>query len=209
MMRFFVCSGMERAAGELFRAAETVPGVSPRCSAMVLRVTLSSLRKPDFSLGGGVIQRTLRVSSKIGIWEMAYPSARVPPARFARRPVSRDSSSSWALSGEFSAHQPRTRLHPRTRGATRIVADYLCARRQQLRGLLALLWVVFLARAGGDVDSPNEPRAKARLGHRHEVGTDHQRRSLCHFHGLAARGCPNYCGAGTNVGRVWKCPCRS
>jgi len=25
-----VCSGMERAAAELFRAAETVPGVSPR-----------------------------------------------------------------------------------------------------------------------------------------------------------------------------------
>src|SRR6266481_2156086 len=124
MMRFFVCWGMERAAGELFRAAETVPGVSPRCSAMVLRVTLSSLREPDFSLGGGVIQRTLRVSSKIGIWEMAYPSARVPPARFARRPVSRDSSSTWALSDEFSAHQTRTRFRSRTGMACPILPSW-------------------------------------------------------------------------------------
>ena len=55
MMRFLVCSGIERAAGELFRAAETVPGVSPSCSAMVFRVTLFSLRGPGFLLGSYVI----------------------------------------------------------------------------------------------------------------------------------------------------------
>src|ERR1700674_2943635 len=109
MMRFFVCAGIERAAGELFRAADTVPGVSPRCSAIVFRVTLSSLRGPDFFLGGGVIYRNLRASSKIGIWEMARPSARIPPARFARRPVSRNSSSTWALSDEYSTDQASAR----------------------------------------------------------------------------------------------------
>src|SRR5436853_4414788 len=107
MMRFFVCWGMERAAGELFRAAETVPGVSPRCSAMVFRVTLSSLSEPDFSLGGGVIQKPSEYLPTLGYGKMAYPSARVPPARFARRPVNRDSSSTWALSDEFSAHLSR------------------------------------------------------------------------------------------------------
>src|SRR5437667_12238312 len=52
MMRFFVCSGMERAAAELFSAAETVPGVNPRCCAMVLSVTLGSPRCAGFFLGG-------------------------------------------------------------------------------------------------------------------------------------------------------------
>src|SRR6516165_3913632 len=35
-----VCSGMERAAAELFRTAETVPGVRPRCCATAFRVTM-------------------------------------------------------------------------------------------------------------------------------------------------------------------------
>src|SRR6266478_4684465 len=52
MMRVLVCSGMERAAGELLRAAETVPGVSPRCWAIVFSVTLSSLRRADFFRNG-------------------------------------------------------------------------------------------------------------------------------------------------------------
>src|SRR6516225_11272247 len=34
-----VCSGMERAAAELFRTAETVPGVRPRCCATAFKVT--------------------------------------------------------------------------------------------------------------------------------------------------------------------------
>src|ERR1035438_260817 len=37
---------MDRAAAELLSAAETVPGVSPRLSAMVLRVTLFSRGGP-------------------------------------------------------------------------------------------------------------------------------------------------------------------
>ncbi len=55
MIRFFVCWGMERAAGELFNAAETVPGVKPSCSAMVLRVTLGSVRWLDLLFAVGVI----------------------------------------------------------------------------------------------------------------------------------------------------------
>src|ERR1051325_7654831 len=39
-IRFLVCSGMDRAAAESFSAAETVPGVSPSRSAIVLSVTL-------------------------------------------------------------------------------------------------------------------------------------------------------------------------
>src|SRR3984893_3924833 len=38
-MPCLVCSGIERAAAELFSAAETVPGVKPRCSAITLSVT--------------------------------------------------------------------------------------------------------------------------------------------------------------------------
>ena len=38
-MRLRVCSGMERAAEELFRTAETVPGVRPRCFATDFNVT--------------------------------------------------------------------------------------------------------------------------------------------------------------------------
>src|ERR1700674_1879567 len=53
--------------------------------------------------------QNLRASSKIGIWEMARPSARIPPARFARRPLSRNSSSTWALSDEYSTDQASAR----------------------------------------------------------------------------------------------------
>jgi len=114
MMRFFVCSGIERAAGELFRAADTVPGVSPRCSAMVFKVTLSSVCGPDFFLGGGVIYRNLRASSKIEIWEMAPERENTScQVRFARRPLSRDSSSTWALSDEYCTHQASTRFRLR------------------------------------------------------------------------------------------------
>src|SRR6266436_4333120 len=41
---------MERAAAELFSAADTVPGVNCRCCAMVFRVTRSGLRTPGFAL---------------------------------------------------------------------------------------------------------------------------------------------------------------
>jgi len=37
-MRFLVCPGTERQAGELFRTEETVPGVSPRCLATAFKV---------------------------------------------------------------------------------------------------------------------------------------------------------------------------
>src|ERR1700730_8946121 len=46
---------MERAAAELFSAADTVPGVRCRCSAIVLRVTRSGLRAPGLPLLGVVI----------------------------------------------------------------------------------------------------------------------------------------------------------
>lgn len=59
-MRFFVCCGMERAAGELFRAAETVPGVRPRWSAMVLSVTRGSGGRGCFFLDDWVIYEILR-----------------------------------------------------------------------------------------------------------------------------------------------------
>src|SRR5215475_14651260 len=39
MIRLRVRSGMERDAAELLSTAETVPGVSPRCSATAFRVT--------------------------------------------------------------------------------------------------------------------------------------------------------------------------
>src|SRR5256884_3884823 len=74
-----------------------------------------SWRGPDFFLGGGVIYRNLRAPSKIGIWEMACPSVRIHPARFARRPVSRDSSLTWALSGEYSTHQADLRFRSEER----------------------------------------------------------------------------------------------
>src|SRR4029077_12538810 len=38
-MRFLVCSGIERDDGALFKTAETVPGVSPTCSATAFKVT--------------------------------------------------------------------------------------------------------------------------------------------------------------------------
>src|ERR1700733_3801529 len=41
-MRFLVRSGTERAAAELFSTAETVPGVSPTCSATAFKVTIRS-----------------------------------------------------------------------------------------------------------------------------------------------------------------------
>src|ERR1700746_1167470 len=66
-MRFFVCSGIERAAGELFKAAETVPGVRPRWSAMVLRVTRGSERRGCFFLDDWVIYAILRASAKTNV----------------------------------------------------------------------------------------------------------------------------------------------
>src|SRR5579885_801503 len=53
-MRCLVCSGMERAAGELLSAAETVPGVRPGGSAMVFSVTLPSFADSGFFFGGGM-----------------------------------------------------------------------------------------------------------------------------------------------------------
>src|SRR5215467_2031640 len=79
MMRFFVCSGMDRVAGELFRAAETVPGVRPRWSAMVLRVTRGSGRRGCFFLDDWVIYRILRASTKRRFGQLYFlyaPSAR-------------------------------------------------------------------------------------------------------------------------------------
>src|SRR5215472_3755972 len=64
MMRFLVCSGIERAAGELFRAAETVPGVRPRWSAIVFRVTFVSRRRGGFFLGGCVIYQASEAPTK-------------------------------------------------------------------------------------------------------------------------------------------------
>jgi len=56
-MRCFVCSGIERAAGELLSVAETVPGVRPRRSATDFRVILfGSLRGLAFFFSGGVIR---------------------------------------------------------------------------------------------------------------------------------------------------------
>src|ERR1700682_6681013 len=49
-MRCLVCSGMDRAAEELFSAAETVPGVRFKCSAIVRSVTFRSFGVPDFAL---------------------------------------------------------------------------------------------------------------------------------------------------------------
>src|ERR1700730_3690403 len=43
---------MDRAAAELFSAADTVPGVKFSWSAIVLRVTRSGLRAPDLTLLG-------------------------------------------------------------------------------------------------------------------------------------------------------------
>jgi hypothetical protein len=40
--------------------------VSPRCSAIVLRVTLSGLRKSAFFFGGGVIYRSSAHLPKMG-----------------------------------------------------------------------------------------------------------------------------------------------
>src|SRR2546429_3667066 len=75
-MRFFVCSGMERAAGELFRAAETVPGVRPRWSAMVLRVTRGSERRSCFFLDDWVIYGILRASTKTNITNSIFCTQR-------------------------------------------------------------------------------------------------------------------------------------
>src|SRR5271163_3970488 len=49
-MRFFVCSGTDRAAEELFRTAETVLGVSPTRSATDLSVTAGFFLPPVFFL---------------------------------------------------------------------------------------------------------------------------------------------------------------
>jgi len=42
-MRFLVCSGMEGESPELFKAAETVPGVEAECLAIVLTATFSDV----------------------------------------------------------------------------------------------------------------------------------------------------------------------
>src|ERR1700733_3034580 len=47
-MRRLVCSGRERAAAESLSAADTVPGVRPRCWARVLSVALDSFRAAGF-----------------------------------------------------------------------------------------------------------------------------------------------------------------
>src|ERR1700719_2961247 len=49
-MRFLVRSGTEAEARELFRTAETVPGVSPTCSASAFRVTTCGLSRSEISL---------------------------------------------------------------------------------------------------------------------------------------------------------------
>src|SRR5579859_886481 len=57
-MRFLVCSGIERAAGELFSVADTVPAARPRCCATVLSVTFLFPRSGLRSFFGvGVIRR--------------------------------------------------------------------------------------------------------------------------------------------------------
>src|SRR5580692_11769300 len=57
-MRCLVRSGIDRAAGELFSVAETVPAARPRCFATVFSVTfLFSLRGPAFFFCVGVISR--------------------------------------------------------------------------------------------------------------------------------------------------------
>jgi hypothetical protein len=56
-IRALVCAGIDRAAGELFKVAETVPGVRPRRSATDLSVTLfCSLAGLGFFFSGGVIR---------------------------------------------------------------------------------------------------------------------------------------------------------
>src|SRR5271156_3882316 len=49
-MRFLVRSGTEAEARELLRTAETVPGVSPTCSARAFRVTTCGLSRSEFSV---------------------------------------------------------------------------------------------------------------------------------------------------------------
>src|SRR5713226_6450435 len=49
--------------------------------------------------------QVLRAASKIGIWEMVCPSARVHSASFTRHPVSRDFSSTCVLSNIISTQQ--------------------------------------------------------------------------------------------------------
>src|SRR6266849_2716387 len=63
-MRFLVACGIERAEGESLRTAETVPGVSPRCSATALSVTTGAFW-PGFLVGAmGYFQTS-------GPWEWA------------------------------------------------------------------------------------------------------------------------------------------
>src|SRR6267154_4948292 len=113
MMRFLVCSGMERAAAELFRAADTVPGVRPRCCAMVLRVTLGSPRWAGFFLGGSVIYRVLRTSSRNGIFETARRIGNCVAASTPDAPISRDSSATWQLPSKPWMQAPGVKFRPR------------------------------------------------------------------------------------------------
>src|SRR5713226_4298756 len=112
MMRFLVCCGIERAAAELFRAAETVPGVSPRCCAMVLSVTLFSWRWPGFFLGGGVIYRFSAQLPKLGYGKWCAQARKLRSARFTRRPVSRDFSSTCVLLNIISTQQAGIEFRP-------------------------------------------------------------------------------------------------
>src|SRR6202171_2347489 len=57
---------MDRAADELFSAADTVPGVRFSCSAIVFRVTRSGLRAPGLALCAvfiGCLDVTCRTAS--------------------------------------------------------------------------------------------------------------------------------------------------
>src|SRR6267142_6526199 len=119
MIRFFVCSGRERAAWELFSAAETVPAVSPRCSAMVFSVTLSEPRGPALFFCRGVIRGSLDHLPKLGYGlGSAQALDCLPPA--ARYPVSRHSSSTWVAPDKLSMHWIRASSHSSlTRPATK------------------------------------------------------------------------------------------
>src|SRR5215471_1077877 len=154
MMRFFVCSGMDRAAGELFRAAETVPGVRPRWSAMVLRVTRGSGRRGCFFLDDWVIYRILRASTKRRFGQLYFlyaPSARRvtcadPSRRFG--PLGLDRMPKGPLSGArptpVSGHARLSRLFPSPRDLARYTHPktkrnlFFLMRRQTPRGRITL-----------------------------------------------------------------------
>src|SRR5579863_6124184 len=55
---------MDFAAAESFKAAETVPGVKPRCCAMVFSVTFPSLALPAFFLCAAGVKPSSNVHSQ-------------------------------------------------------------------------------------------------------------------------------------------------